>query len=55
MSAASSLDAATDYRNRKNTRIATGATHGEWLALAPMVRMTARNFEAMRSNTVASY
>ena len=55
ISAALSLDAATVYRNRKNTRIATGATHGERLAVAPMVRMTVRNFEAMRSNTVASY
>jgi hypothetical protein len=32
-----------------------GAAHGERLTLAPMVRMTVRNFEAMRSNTVASY
>ena len=56
ISAALSLEAATTvYRNRKNTRIATGATHGERLALAPMVRMAVRNFEAMRSNTVASY
>lgn len=55
ISAALSLDAATDYRNRKNTTIATGATHGERLALAPIVRMTVRNFEAMRSNILASY